>query len=121
VHDAQIVTAAHRTLAVVVLGVATLLLPALVPTYYLILLSSALALAIACLALNLLLGTTGLVSFGHAAYFGLGAYAGGFLYTVLDVGPDRPLGLHLRHRAIQGRCGPSGPLTPCTPIGPTGP
>jgi branched-chain amino acid transport system permease protein len=79
------VTAAGRTLAVVVLGTATLLLPALLPTYYLILLSSALALAIACLALNLLLGTTGLVSFGQAAYFGLGAYAGGFLYTLLDV------------------------------------
>jgi branched-chain amino acid transport system permease protein len=68
-----------------VLVIAALLLPVLVPTYYLILLSSALALAIACLALNLLLGTTGLVSFGHAAYFGLGAYAGGFLYTLLDV------------------------------------
>jgi branched-chain amino acid transport system permease protein len=67
------------------LGAATALLPALVPTYYLILLSSALALAIACLALNLLLGTTGLLSFGQAAYFGLGAYAGGFLYTLLDV------------------------------------
>lgn len=67
------------------LGVATLVLPALVPVYYLILLSSALALAIACLALNLLLGTAGLVSFGQAAYFGLGAYAGGFLYTLCDV------------------------------------
>jgi branched-chain amino acid transport system permease protein len=85
VPDARIVTAAGRALTVVVLGVAALLLPALVPTYYLILLSSALALAIAGLALNLLLGTTGLVSFGHAAYFGLGAYAGGFLYTLLDV------------------------------------
>lgn len=79
------VTTTRRTLAVVLLGVATLFLPALVPIYYLILLSSALALAIACLALNLLLATTGLVSFGPAAYFGLGAYAGGFLYTLLDV------------------------------------
>lgn len=78
-------TAARRALAVVGLGVAALLLPALVPLYYLILLSSALALAIACLALNLLLGTAGLVPFGQAAYFGLGAYAGGFLYTLLDV------------------------------------
>jgi branched-chain amino acid transport system permease protein len=79
------VTAAGRTLAGLGLATATLVLPVLVPTYYLILLSSALALGIACLALNLLLGTTGLVSFGHAAYFGLGAYAGGFLYTLLDV------------------------------------
>ena len=31
--------------------------------------------AIACLALNVLVGHTGLVSFGHGAWFGLGAYA----------------------------------------------
>jgi branched-chain amino acid transport system ATP-binding protein len=31
--------------------------------------------AIACMGLNVLLGHTGLVSFGHGAWFGLGAYA----------------------------------------------
>src|SRR5262245_2480691 len=31
--------------------------------------------AIACMGLNVLLGYTGLVSFGHGAWFGLGAYA----------------------------------------------
>src|SRR5919108_3921720 len=31
--------------------------------------------AIACMALNVLVGYTGLVSFGHGAWFGLGAYA----------------------------------------------
>ncbi len=31
--------------------------------------------AVACMALNLLVGHTGLVSFGHGAWFGLGAYA----------------------------------------------
>src|SRR5690242_20377780 len=31
--------------------------------------------AIACMGLNVLLGNTGLVSFGHGAWFGLGAYA----------------------------------------------
>ena len=31
-------------------------------------------LALFAVSLNLLLGTTGLVSFGHAAYFGIGAY-----------------------------------------------
>ena len=31
--------------------------------------------AIACMALNMLVGYTGLVSFGHGAWFGLGAYA----------------------------------------------
>src|SRR5262247_1478574 len=31
--------------------------------------------AIACMGLNILVGYTGLVSFGHGAWFGLGAYA----------------------------------------------
>src|SRR4030095_283234 len=31
--------------------------------------------AIACMALNVLVGHTGLVSFGHGAWFGMGAYA----------------------------------------------
>src|SRR6476661_4588153 len=31
--------------------------------------------AIACMALNVLVGYTGLVSFGHGAWFGLAAYA----------------------------------------------
>ena len=33
--------------------------------------------AIACMGLNILVGHTGLVSFGHGAWFGLGAYAAG--------------------------------------------
>lgn len=51
------------------------------PPYYLITLCYALVLSIACLGLNLLFGTTGLLSLGHAAYFGVGAYTGGFLYA----------------------------------------
>jgi branched-chain amino acid transport system permease protein len=35
------------------------------------------------LSLNLLLGTTGLVSFGHAAYFGIGSYACGILMKIV--------------------------------------
>jgi branched-chain amino acid transport system permease protein len=45
----------------------------------------ALVLGIACLGLNLVYGTTGLLSLGHAAYFGLGAYAGAFLFNVADL------------------------------------
>src|SRR5215468_1339754 len=33
--------------------------------------------AIACMALNVLVGYTGLTSFGHGAWFGLAAYAAG--------------------------------------------
>ena len=35
--------------------------------------------SIACMALNILVGTTGLVSFGHGAWFGLAAYAAGLI------------------------------------------
>src|SRR3982074_3282231 len=35
------------------------------------------ALAIAAMGLNLCIGYTGLVSFGHSAWFGIGAYAAG--------------------------------------------
>lgn len=56
-------------------------MPWVLSRYALGVLASGLVLAIACLGLNLLLGTTGLLSLGHAAYFGAGAYAGAFLFT----------------------------------------
>jgi len=66
-------------------GAGLLLMPLLLPPYYLIELCYVLVFSIACLGLNLLLGTTGLLSLGHAAYFGVGAYTGGFLFTFFDV------------------------------------
>ncbi len=39
--------------------------------------------AIACMALNILVGYTGLVSFGHGAWFGLAAYAAALLQREL--------------------------------------
>ena len=41
--------------------------------------------ALFAMSLNLLLGTTGLVSFGHAAYFGIGSYGCGILMKTLGV------------------------------------
>ena len=38
-------------------------------------------------SLNLLLGTTGLVSFGHVAYFGVGAYVCGILVRDAGIEP----------------------------------
>lgn len=51
--------------------------PALVPltSTLLILVAKTLVLAIFAMSLDLLVGFTGLVSFGHAAYFGIAAYA----------------------------------------------
>lgn len=42
--------------------------------------------ALAAFSLQLLIGVGGIVSFGHAAYFGLGAYAAGLLVTKLGLG-----------------------------------
>jgi branched-chain amino acid transport system permease protein len=41
--------------------------------------------ALFAVSLNLLLGTTGLVSFGHVAYFGIGSYACGILMKTYGV------------------------------------
>jgi branched-chain amino acid transport system permease protein len=61
------------------------LLPLVLPPYPLLELCYVLVLATAGLGLNLLLGTTGLLSLGHAAFFGIAAYAGGFLFYAWDV------------------------------------
>ncbi|MFZ1061743.1 MAG: branched-chain amino acid ABC transporter permease [Candidatus Rokuibacteriota bacterium] len=73
-------TPRRRVLLAGLAGMILLLMPLVLPAYPLITLSYALIFSIACLGLNLLFGTTGLLSLGHAAYFGVGAYAGGFLY-----------------------------------------
>ena len=48
-------------------------------TFYIELVTKVMILAIFALSLDLLVGYTGLVSFGHAAFFGIGAYALGLL------------------------------------------
>src|SRR5262249_36825503 len=52
-----------------------IILPWVVEPYQTTLFSYGLVMAIAALGFNLLLGYTGLLSFGHSAYFGVGAYA----------------------------------------------
>ncbi len=62
-----------------------LAVPYIAAPYQTILLSYGLIMAIAALAFNLLLGYTGLLSFGHSAYFGAAAYAAGFSVKYLHV------------------------------------
>ena len=74
----------HRRVAAVLL-LAALALPwvleALGADYYLSLASRILVYAIAATSLNLVLGYGGMVSFGHAAFVGLGAYVTGILIS----------------------------------------
>ena len=53
--------------------------------------SRVLVLGLAAMSLNFLLGFTGVLSFGHAAYFGLGAY--GAAMTIKYIYPSTPLGM----------------------------
>lgn len=52
-----------------------LAIPFLVSPYQTLLLTYGLVMAVAALGFNLLLGYSGLLSFGHSAYFGAGAYS----------------------------------------------
>ena len=65
---------------VLALAVAALLvLPLLLSPYRLLLMLPFMAYGVILLGLNLLFGYTGLVSFGHALFVGIGAYTGAFL------------------------------------------
>jgi branched-chain amino acid transport system permease protein len=64
-------------LAAAVAGVA--LAPLVAPTYHVLLMLPFMAYAVILLGFNLLFGYTGLVSFGHALFIGIGAYTGAFL------------------------------------------
>ncbi len=67
-------------LAVLLLG-----FPYVASSYQTILLAYGLVMAIAALGLNMLLGYTGLLSFGHAVYFGSAAYGAAFVVKYLGI------------------------------------
>jgi branched-chain amino acid transport system permease protein len=69
--------------------------PFVAPPYLLSLLTEILIYGIFAMSLDLILGYTGLVSFGHAAFFGVGAYAAGIAAVRLSphMGLTLPLAL----------------------------
>ena len=75
--DAPATPAAHRLLPLWLGGAALVLLPFALRAMGLTLDTATVVviLTMATLGLNLLVGTTGLVSFGHSAWFGIGGYA----------------------------------------------
>ena len=75
----------RRAAAAVALLAVLLVFPAVAGTYQTQLLAYGLTLAIAALGFNLLLGYTGLLSFGHSAFFGAGAYGVALMMRYLGV------------------------------------
>jgi len=77
--------ARHRPVFVIALFLALAAVPLAValglPAHWLTLVTRAMIFAIAALSLDLILGVGGLVSFGHAAFIGIGAYATGIMIT----------------------------------------
>src|SRR5262245_50378454 len=71
------------------LGVALVAAPLVLPTFYVWLLVEVLASALFASSLYLLMGPGGMVSFGHAAYFGVGAYGAALLMKL--AGAPMPL------------------------------
>jgi branched-chain amino acid transport system permease protein len=88
----------------IVLGLALLallVLPLVLSPYRLLLMLPFMAYGVILLGLNLLFGYTGLVSFGHALFVGIGAYTGAFLTTHAGV---RSLEVIVLVAALLGAC-----------------
>lgn len=77
----RLLTFAPYILACLVL----LILPAFISTYFLSMLTKILIFAIFAISLDIVLGYTGLLSLGHAAYLGVAGYTVGILMVRYDV------------------------------------
>jgi len=73
----------RSAVTIAVLAAALLALPWISGPYPLVLLTEILVFALFAASLHLLMGPGGMASFGHAAYFGIGAYAAALLFLLL--------------------------------------
>ena len=64
----------HNLLGPALLTVLLFIAPLVIPIYWVMLLSEVLIMGLMAVSFNLLLGYTGLLSFGQGAFFGIGAY-----------------------------------------------
>ena len=69
--------------AIGLLALLLAVLPSLSDQYVLVLLTDMLVFALFAASLHLLMGPGGMASFGHAAYFGIGAYAAALFFLML--------------------------------------
>jgi len=75
-----------KILGIIVAFIVLLILPPALPSYWLTILTQMLIFGVLAMSLDILMGYTGIVSFGHAAYFGTGAYVIAILSTRYQVG-----------------------------------
>jgi branched-chain amino acid transport system permease protein len=71
-------------LVVVFAALPTIIAQAALPPFYVALLTEMLIMGIFSMGYDILMGYTGMISFGHAAYFGMGAYVTGMLMLHLQ-------------------------------------
>jgi branched-chain amino acid transport system permease protein len=71
--------------ALIIAGAFVVAVPWVAPIYHVLLMLPFMAYGVVLLGLNLLFGYTGLVSFGHALFIGLGAYTAAFLTGMFKV------------------------------------
>jgi branched-chain amino acid transport system permease protein len=108
--DRPVKPASNRTRMIVVAGLTLLaLMPLFSSTYTLVLIIDVLIFCLFAASLHFLLGTGGLVSFGHAAYYGGGAYVAALLITHANTPMElafllAPLGAGLAALAIGWVC-----------------
>lgn len=69
------------------------LMPAVVGSFQLVLMTEIALMALACMSLYFMMGPGGMVSFGHAAFFGGGAYAAALLVHYLQTPMELAIGL----------------------------
>ena len=75
----------HRLIPYLAVIIFLLVLPPFISTYYVSMLTKVLIFAIFAVSLDLVLGYTGLTSFGHAAFLGIGGYTVGILAIRMNI------------------------------------
>lgn len=74
-----------KTVLYLLLGIVLIVFPWMSNDYLLSMVNLSAIAAVSALGLNILTGYTGLISLGHAAFMGVGAYSAAILYTKLGV------------------------------------
>jgi branched-chain amino acid transport system permease protein len=75
----------HRLIPYLAVVIFLLAVPPFISTYYVSMLTKVLIFAIFAISLDLVLGYTGLTSFGHAAFLGIGGYTVGILAIRMNI------------------------------------